>query len=212
MKILWGPGEPRHRTSQSTWSAPRRWHEDHASFYAEHGRRRRVFCSSLSDVFDNAVPSPWREDLLALVSETSNLNWLLLTKRIGNVRNMVPEGWFESNPHVWLGATIVNRAEMLRDASKLLEVAASVRFWGAEPLLEDLGSIPRDLLPDWVIAGGESGPHARFMEPAWAKSIDDQCQSADVPFWFKQNGGSGRDKGGILLCGQLRQELPADLA
>lgn len=41
---------------------------------------------------------------------------------------------------------------------------------------------------DWVIVGGESGPHARPMHPDWARSIRDQCQAAGVPYFFKQWG------------------------
>jgi protein gp37 len=41
---------------------------------------------------------------------------------------------------------------------------------------------------DWIIVGGESGPGARPMHPDWARSIRDQCQAAQVPFFFKQWG------------------------
>ncbi len=50
--LNWGSGAPRRRTSVATWRAPHRWNRAHAKFLAEHGRRRRVFCSSLADVFD----------------------------------------------------------------------------------------------------------------------------------------------------------------
>lgn len=40
----------------------------------------------------------------------------------------------------------------------------------------------------WVIAGGESGPNARPMHPDWARSLRDQCVTANVPFFFKQWG------------------------
>lgn len=41
---------------------------------------------------------------------------------------------------------------------------------------------------DWVICGGESGPHARPMHPDWARALRDQCVAAGVPFLFKQWG------------------------
>ena len=157
-----------------------------------------MFCASLADVFDNAVDPTWREDLFSLIEATPNLDWLLLTKRIGNVWNMlpVPFDFDRLYPNVWIGATIVNQAEADRDIPKLLEVPARVRFLSMEPLLGpvDLGAACRRAglhlgeALDWVIVGGESGPGARPMHPAWATSLRDQCQNAGVPFLFKQWG------------------------
>lgn len=208
--INWGPGAPRRRTSASNWNKPLAWNKAHEAFFAEHGRRQRVFCSSLADVFDNAVDPSWRADLRKLIEATPNLDWLLLTKRIGNVLGMVPEGWFEQRTNVWLGATIVNQAEADRDILKLLAVPAARRFLSMEPLLgpvdltgeylaAKLGAYPFRSLPrehrtklidllDWVIVGGESGPGARPMHPDWARNLRDQCAAAGVPYLFKQWG------------------------
>ena len=178
--------------------------------------RQRVFCASLADVFDNEVDPAWRDDLFALINATPNLDWLLLTKRIGNVPAMLATtvGWLPKN--VWLGITVVNQAEADRDIPKLLQVPAAKRFLSMEPLLGrvDLTHIPvggghghHELDPiitanvlqrapafpplpqiDWVIVGGESGPNARPMHPDWARSLRDQCTAAGVPFLFKQWG------------------------
>jgi protein gp37 len=89
--INWGPGAPRRRTSPANWRKPPQWNKTHAEFFAAHGRRQRVFCASLADVFDNAVDEQWRADLFALIRATPNLDWLLLTKRIGKrARNARP--------------------------------------------------------------------------------------------------------------------------
>jgi protein gp37 len=149
--INWGPGAPRRLTSDANRRKPLAWNKAHAAFFATHGRRQRVFCSSLSDVFDNAVDPAWRRDLFELIEQTPNLDWLLLTKRIGNVRDMVPLPWvskpFQHGPdptniypagfpkNVWLGATIVNQEEADRDIPKLLAVPAARRFLSMEPLL-----------------------------------------------------------------------------
>jgi protein gp37 len=204
--INWGPGAPRRRTSPANWRKPLQWNKAHAEFFAKHGRRQRVFCASLADVFDNEVDPQWRRDLFDLIELTPNLDWLLLTKRIGNVRRMLPTiGWLGARDNVWLGATIVNRAEADRDIPKLLAVLARVRFLSMEPLLGpvDLTNVwmpDGDALGialfsqgtgtgiDWVIAGGESGPGARPMHPVWARDIRDQCEEAGVPFLFKQWG------------------------
>jgi len=144
--INWGPGAPRRRTSVSNWELPKRWNAQADAFMAQHGRRQRVFCASLADVFDNAVAPQWRADLFALIASTRNLDWLLLTKRIGNVQGMLAELAHGNDPelslldmmplpNVWIGATIVNQEEADRDIPKLMAVPARVRFLSMEPLL-----------------------------------------------------------------------------
>jgi protein gp37 len=145
--IKWGPGEDRVRTKPSNWAKPRQWERNAESFMAQHGRRQRVFCSSLADVFDNEVPTQWRTDLLRLILETPSLDWLLLTKRIGNARRMLDDAVtvdgrlmdasdrYRPLPNVWIGATVVNQDEADRDIPKLLEVPAAIRFLSIEPML-----------------------------------------------------------------------------
>lgn len=181
---LW-QGE-RRRTSAANWRMPVKLNAK-AMAMAE-GRRIRVFCASLADVFDNQVPTEWRTDLWALIRATPSLDWQLLTKRPQNIAKMLPPDWGNGWPNVWLGTTTENREEMLRRGAALKAIPATVRFWSAEPLLGDLGEIPAELMPDWVIAGGESGPGARPMHPDWARSLRDQCAAAGVAFHFKQWG------------------------
>ncbi|CAN5279514.1 phage Gp37/Gp68 family protein [soil metagenome] len=137
----WGPGAPRRRTSDANWRKPLHWQAE----AARTGIRPRVFCASLADVFDNAVHPDWRSDLFELIHRTPDLDWLLLTKRIGNVARMIwADGEMTALPaNVWLGATIINQEEADRDIPKLLAVPAKVRFLSMEPLLApvDLGRI-----------------------------------------------------------------------
>ena len=207
----WGPGAPRRRTVD--WSKPLAW--DKAA--ARAGRRDSVF-PSLCDPFDNEVDLSWRDDLFALIGQTPNLDWLLLTKRIGNAGNMlpVPFDFDRLYPNVWLGATICNQAEADRDIPKLLALPASVRFLSIEPMLGPIDLSPwlwgcetpcadcpqdadcvcgfttrRELgLPSigWVICGGESGPHARPMHPDWVRSLEQQCRGVGTAFFMKQWG------------------------
>lgn len=211
-RVKWGPGQPRARTSAANWREPVRWNARHEEFFAAHGRRQRVFCASLADVFDNAAPAAWRRDLAALIEATPALDWLLLTKRIGNAAAMLVDMFPAGTPdHVWLGATVVNQAEADRDVPKLLATPAHVRFLSIEPMLGpvDLGrawhgeaavggrcpgrylpalrEVPRPSI-SWVIAGGESGPGARPAHPDWPRALRDQCAKAGVPFLFKQHG------------------------
>ena len=148
--INWGPNAPRRRTSAANWAKPLKWNAQHAEFFAAHGRRQRVFCASLADVFDKQVSRAWRQDLFALIAATPNLDWLLLTKRIGNARRMITEAtagvailnpsvpvWSRRAPwpNVWLGASIVNQEEADRDIVKLLSFPARLHFLSMEPLL-----------------------------------------------------------------------------
>lgn len=189
----WGAHANRTRTSPANWRKPLAW--DKAAKAA--GERHRVFCASLADVFDNhtSILPEWRADLWALIRATPNLDWMLLTKRPGNIAKMLPEDWGNGHTNVWLGCTVVNQEEADRDVSKLLDVPAVVRFLSMEPLLGpvDLEQYTRDF-GTWldflhlVIVGGESGPGARPMHPDWARSLRDQCVAANVAFHFKQWG------------------------
>jgi protein gp37 len=170
---------------------------------AASGIRARVFCASLADVFDNQVPMRWRDDLWHLIDQTPNLDWLLLTKRPQNIAKMlpVPESgtppWGDGWPNVWLGTTTENQDEYNRRWPHLAAIRAAVHFISYEPALGPLDIWATGTVPDWVIAGGESGPKARPMHPAWARSLRDQCAAAGVPFHLKQHGewlgyGAGR--------------------
>ena len=206
----WGPEAPRRRTSAANWQKPIKWNREAAKFAEKHGRKQRVFCASLADVFDNAVNPQWRADLFDLIDATPNLDWLLLTKRIGNVTQMVEATGRDRLPeNVWLGATVVNQDEADRDVPKLLETLATVRFLSMEPLLgpvdlrnlrdghiDALNGIEREGHIDarmicavsWVIVGGESGPDARPMHPDWARSLREQCAISGTQFFMKQWG------------------------
>lgn len=205
-RARWGAGEDRVRTRD--WSKPRRWNRD----AAPSGDRPFVFCASLADVFDNEVDELWRRDLMDLIEETPNLVWLLLTKRIGNVRRMTdPARCCRPLPrNVAIGATMANQEEYDRDRGKLEEVKhfADVRFtFGSfEPLLGPI--ILDSSAPNWIIVGGESGPRARTMEMDWARSLRRQSADLGRVFNFKQAGGRGADKGGHLLDGRQYFDRP----
>lgn len=189
--IAWGAGQPRRRTSPANWKLPLRWNaqpflECHACHWRGEAKeahwegtacprcsgdpepvRRRVFCASLADVFDNEVDPQWRADLFALIRSTPNLDWLLLTKRIGNAHQMIGESLIRIAggtdllptwpwPNVWLGATVCNQAESDRDIPKLLAAPAAVRFLSMEPLLG-----PVDIA--WAL-GHRVGIGAGFLE------------------------------------------------
>lgn len=215
-KVVWGPKGERVRTGEKYWRQPLKWERQAAahqraweSFKAEYPgmtdaeliakgftkpRRPRVFCASLADVFDNAVPTEWRADLFGLIMKTPHLDWLLLTKRIGNVKPMLAEMVHGSDPdlslldmmplpNVWLGITVVNQEEADRDIPKLVYTPAAVRFLSMEPLLEavDLRCIPH----------GEG--EMNVLKPStWEEAIDqwrdtDEDWVAQFEDWYSVN-------------------------
>lgn len=199
---LWGAA-PRRITSTEGWRKPIRWNREAAA----DGRRHRVFCGSWCDVFEaDPTADATRPRLWQLVAETPALDWLLLTKRPERIAECLPDGWGSGWPNVWLG-TSIEAADVLHRADALRKVPAVVRFLSCEPLLGPLGGINLAGI-DWLIAGGESGPNARPMSSDWARHLRDRCASAGIPYFFKQAGGRGNDKGGHLLDGELLQAFP----
>lgn len=203
-RVSWGAGEDRQRTSVGNWRKPLQWNRE----AEKTGVHPYVFCASLADVFDNEVDELWRRDLFKLIEQTPNLVWLLLTKRIGNVRKMTDP--LRGNPllpsNAAVGATMVNQMEYDRDRMKLHEVkevcGPLFTFGSFEPLL---GQIILDKhAPDWIIAGGETdqGSHkARFTDPAWYRGLKDGAARFDRKFFMKQM----TNKGPIPADLQVRQ-------
>lgn len=147
-------------------------------------RPRRIFVNSMSDLFNEEVP----EDFIRQVFETmTRAGWhtfQVLTKRherLVQLADRLP--W---PPNVWIGVSIENRRFVNR-ADCLRRVPAAVRFISAEPLLGPLDALELEGI-DWVIAGGESGPGARPMDPAWVRHLRDRCLASGIPFFFKQWG------------------------
>jgi len=222
----WGWGEykqgiPRQRTSAANWKQPLAWNRQ----AEKDGLPHRTFCASLADVFDNEVPDAWRSDLWMLISETPNLQWLLVTKRIGNVAKMMHPSLFKNLPNVRLLITVCNQDEADRDIPKLLSLPCKNGI-SYEPALDDVDF--RAWFPwktrayegnpsiQWVIMGGESGPRARPFVIGWARSTADQCRAAGVPFFMKQFGNNAVNREGVShpfkdRAGADPAEWPEDL-
>ena len=191
----WGPAKTtsRRMMSENYWKQPHKWNKEAAAA----GVRRRVFCASMADVFEDhpQVGLP-RAQLFTMIEATPALDWLLLTKRPENMTRFTPDAWRGGWPaNAWAMTSVENQEQADKRIPELLKVPASIRGLSCEPLLEavDLG---RWIIPasepvshiDWVIVGGESGHGARPMHPAWARGLRDQCQASGVAFFFKQWG------------------------
>lgn len=208
---LWGPTGTRKKTSDAYWREPDKWNR--AAEAA--GTRRKVFCASMADVFeDRPELTPWRIDLFRTIVSTPHLDWLLLTKRPGNVLRMYDEAAqpLGKSPvlpdNIWIGTSVENQEAADERMPILAHIPAIVRFLSCEPLLGPLDLGFGNWRPQWVIVGGESGPGARPMEEAWVRSIQEQCAGANVPFFFKQWGGVNKKAAGRLLDGREWNGMP----
>lgn len=184
-RVKWGKGQPRLRTSVKNWREPLKWNETPhvcplcGEMYRDPvlcmcqgrrtpTRRARVFCASLADWLDDEVPTEWRADLLRLIFETPNLDWLLLTKRPENWVKLIRQArdyWFAREDaekgqvaswlhvwscgvqpgNVWIGTTVEDQTRADERIPQLLQIPAKVRFLSCEPMLGPVDV--RDWLP-----------------------------------------------------------------
>ncbi len=169
---------------------------------------RLIFVNSMSDLFHPDVPLEFIQQVFEVMRETPRHTYQVLTKRSKRLLQLASKIDWPLN--VWMGVSIESERYMFR-LDHLRKVDAAVRFVSAEPLL---GPLPRLDLQGihWLIAGGESGPHARRMDEDWVRDIRDQCNRCGVAFFFKQWGGRTPKAGGRELDGNLYDEMPALLA
>ena len=226
--VKWG-NHPRKRTTEAYWKAPLAWEREANKFELAHGRRQRVFCASLADVFDNQVATGWRSDLFDLIRATPGLDWQLLTKRPQNMAKMLPDDWGAGGwPNVWLGFTAEDQVRFDQRKKIMEDIPAKVWFVSYEPAIGPLRISANDPSPDWLIIGGESGPGARPLQPAWVENILEDCRKHRIAPFFKQWGQyennpltgqmnlsksdmMGIDpygKGGGLVNGEIVREFP----
>lgn len=165
---------------------------------------RLVFVNSMSDLFHARVPIGFVRDVLAVIADTPQHTYQLLTKRSSRLRKIADRLDWPDN--LWVGVSVENEGAMFR-IDDLRDVPAVVRFLSCEPLLGPLPDL--DLAGiGWVIAGGESGHHHRPVDEAWVREIRDACESAVVPFFFKQWGGRTPKARGRHLDGRVYSEMP----
>lgn len=228
--VDWGPHGKRKRTSDENWRKPLNWNNQARKFKRDHGRRPRVFCASLADVFDNKADPAWRADLFDLIRECRRLDWLLLTKRPQNIAKMLPTDWGDGYRNVWLGITAEDQQHFEHRWPRLSMISAEVKFIPYEPAIGELRLGKLGPYPDWLISGGESGGGARPVKPDWIRNIIADCRRRGVVPFHKQWGDyrnnplvveqgmtikQARERdahphGGALVDGKLVQEFPID--
>jgi protein gp37 len=170
---------------------------------------KMVFVNSMSDLFHEDLPE---EYVIAVAKVMVAANWhtyQVLTKRSERLEKLLNSslGFAADAKHIWWGVSVENQKYGLPRMEHLRNSRAAVRFLSVEPLLEDLGKFNLSGI-HWVIAGGESGHGARPLQKEWVVSVRDQCQSAGVPFFFKQWGGVRKKAAGRTLDGKTYDEFP----
>ncbi len=165
---------------------------------------RTIFVNSMSDLFHDAVPLEFIQNVFATMRDARQHTFQILTKRAERVAALSPRLRWPEN--VWMGVSVENRQYVSR-IDELRRTGAEVKFLSLEPLLGPLGKLDLTGI-DWAIAGGESGPAARPIDPDWVRSIRDQCLTHGVAFHFKQWGGTNKKKAGRVLDGRTWDEQP----
>jgi protein gp37 len=158
-----------------------------------------VFVNSMSDLFHEEIPLSYILRVVATMNLARWHTYQVLTKRSGRLRELLsgPLQDAAREPHIWWGVSVEDRLYGLPRIEDLQRT----------PLLEDLGALPLEGI-SWVIVGGESGPGARRMEENWVLSIREQCETANVPFFFKQWGGVRKKAAGRMLLGRTHDGIP----
>lgn len=168
-------------------------------------RPQMVFVNSMSDLFHPAVPDDFVRKVFEVMNEASWHTFQVLTKRADRLAELGPDLPWALN--IWAGVSVETAAFNWR-IDRLRQVPAAVRFLSIEPLLGPIDELNLEGI-SWVVVGGESGPRARPIKPAWVRTLRDLCGAADVPFFFKQWGGTNKKKAGRVLDGRTWSELPA---
>lgn len=165
---------------------------------------RRIFVNSMSDLFHDAVPLEFIQQVFAVMERCPWHQFQVLTKRPERVVEVAGDLPWPKN--VWMGTSVENALYTHR-AETLRKVPAHVRFLSVEPLLGRIRRLPLEGI-HWVIVGGESGPGARLIEEAWVIEIQQQCVRRGVAFFFKQWGGVRKAETGRVLQGRVWNEWP----
>ena len=167
-------------------------------------RPRLIFVNSMSDLFHRDVPLDFVQRVFSVMKQASWHRFQVLTKRSARLQEV--DSQLLWSPNVWMGVSVETAAYQFR-IDHLRQTSAQIKFLSLEPLLGPLPDLNLSGI-DWVIVGGESGPHARPMKKGWVVEIREQCLASGVPFFFKQWGGTNKKRAGRLLEGRTWEQMP----
>lgn len=167
---------------------------------------RIVFVNSMSDLFHKKVSAEFIQKVFKVMNENPQHVFQVLTKRADLLLEYDRANLLKWTHNIWMGVSVedsrvVERIQMLR------KTKAKTKFLSLEPLIGPLQKLNLKKI-DWVIVGGESGRKPRPMNADWVLDIQEQCEKADVAFFFKQWGGTNKKKAGRELEGRTWDEMP----
>lgn len=167
---------------------------------------RLVFVNSMSDLFQDEVPFDFVDRVWDVMRRSPMHTFQVLTKQPDRMARYLSVRQPEPLPNVWVGTSVEDRRVVERIA-ELRKAPASIRFISFEPLIGPVGSVDLSGI-HWAIVGGESGPRARPMQPAWVEEIFDECARQHSAFFFKQWGGVNKKRSGRTFLGRTWDEMP----
>lgn len=165
---------------------------------------KKIFVNSMSDIFHENVPDEIILSIFKTMNECPQHQFQVLTKR--PERLLLLDNKINWTNNIWMGVTIENDKYLYR-ADILRQTSAKIKFISAEPLLGSLSAINLTNI-DWLIVGGESGPHSRPIQKIWVEELQKLANQNRVAFFFKQWGGFNKKKNGKKLNGKIIQEYP----
>jgi protein gp37 len=172
------------------WHFRPTWHENRLWQPLHWCKPRRVGVCFLGDLWHPAVRWGDQMDVLEVIEQCPQHDFLMLTKRAkvmhDSFRAIEDVEDYRPLPNLWLGVSVCT-ADELPKLNDLRDTPAALRWVSFEPLLTDLPNLDLTGI-DWVVLGGETGAGARPMQPEWAWDTRRQCREARVPFYFKQWG------------------------
>jgi protein gp37 len=170
---------------------------------------KMIFVNSMSDLFHKDIPIKYIQQIFKVIKYNPQHVFQVLTKRADVLRYYDSEGWLEWPHNLWMGVTVEN-SSLIKRIELLKQTGARVKFLSCEPLLSSLPNLNLQEI-DWVIVGGESGRTPRPIKEEWIIDIKEQCQIANVAFYFKQWGGTNKKKAGKTLEGKVYNQMPESI-
>ena len=179
-------------------------HEHQLSLPLKWKKSRMVFVNSMSDLFHEEVPFEFIEKVFNTMNQATWHTFQVLTKRSKRLVELSRK--LKWSPNIWMGVSVENQ-KVVNRINDLRKTDAHIKFLSMEPLIGPVHDISFSGI-DWVIVGGESGPGARPMAESWVLDIKELCDKSNIPFFFKQWGGTNKKQAGRLLLNQTWDAMP----
>ncbi|HEY5536817.1 MAG TPA: phage Gp37/Gp68 family protein [Ignavibacteria bacterium] len=163
-----------------------------------------VFVNSMSDIFHERIPLDFLKKVFKVMNDTPRHIYQVLTKRSERLEELANK--FNWTENIWMGVSVEDN-RVINRITNLKNTPAKIKFLSLEPLLSSLPNLNLKGI-DWVIVGGESGTKSRPVQKEWIIDIKDQCEKANVEFFFKQWGGMNKKANGRELNGKIYNGMP----